>query len=151
MLKRWLAGLVAGFAVIQVVSLDRTNPPVTADIRAAADVKSVLRRACYDCHSSETVWPWYSRVAPVSWLVQRDVRGGRAELNFSSWEALPKDERAKKKHEVAEDVAGGDMPPFYYTPMHPHAVLSSMDKQLLQAWARGAPVAGEHGEEDDKD
>jgi hypothetical protein len=129
--------LLVALLAIQLVTCERTNPPVTADIRASADVKAVLVRACYDCHSNETTWPWYSRVAPAAWLVHRDVVEGRAALNFSSWEALPAERRSKLRRESGEEVVEGEMPPRLYTPLHPHAVLSSADKQVIQAWARG--------------
>jgi hypothetical protein len=134
--KMGLGSLIA-FAAIQLVTCGRSNPPVTADIRAAPDVKAVLQRACYDCHSNETTWPWYSRVAPVSWLVHRDVSEGRAALSFSDWESLPVEKRSKLQRESGEEVGDGEMPPWLYTPLHPHAVLSNSDKQLLQTCARG--------------
>ena len=146
--KKIALGLVLAFLAIQVVTFDRANPPVTAEIRVAQDVKSVLRRACYDCHSNETVWPWYSGVAPVSWLLHWDVTSGRATLNFSGWESLPPEKQSKKKHEIGEEVADGEMPPWYYVPLHPHAALSNTDKQLVQTWARGARESRE--EEDDE-
>jgi hypothetical protein len=128
-------GSLLALAGIQLVSCERTNPPITADLRAATDVKAVLTRACYDCHSNETAWLWYSHVAPISWLVHRDVTKGRAALNFSDWEALTEAKRAKLRRESGEEVAEGEMPPGIYTPMHPHAVLSGADKQLIQTWA----------------
>jgi len=70
---------------IQLIRVDSTNPPIDSDIPTSTEVKSTLRRACYDCHSNETEWPWYSRIAPISWLLAWDVREGRAELNFSTW------------------------------------------------------------------
>ncbi len=151
-MKTWkkigLGALVA-FVAIQLGTCERSNPPVTADIRAAADVKAVLVRACYDCHSNETAWPWYSRVAPVSWLVHRDVSEGRAALNFSDWEALPAERRFKLRRESGEEVAEGEMPPRLYTPLHRHAVLLPADKQLVQAWARGtAEVPRAEGDRD---
>jgi hypothetical protein len=139
-LKRWqkvgIGGLV-GFALLQVVSCTRDNPPVTADIRVSADVKAVLQRSCYDCHSNETTWPWYSRVAPMSWLVHRDITEGRAELNFSDWESMPAAKRAKKQVKIGQEVGKGEMPLWFYTPLHPHAVLTDADKVLLQSWALG--------------
>ena len=69
------AGGVA--VLIQLVSFERTNPPVTGEVEAPPEVKALLKRACFDCHSHDTTWPWYSKVAPVSWLVHRDVVEGR--------------------------------------------------------------------------
>ena len=136
--KKIALGSLVAFGAMQVVSCARSNPPVTSDIHAAADVKAVLQRACYDCHSNETTWPWYSRVAPVSWLVHRDVTEGRAVLNFSDWESLPPEKRAKLQRESGEEVGEGEMPPRFYTPLHPHAVLSGADKELVRTWSQSA-------------
>jgi hypothetical protein len=115
-----VAGMLAlaALVVIQLVPVDTSNPPVTADVPAGPPVKAVLRRACYDCHSNETTWPWYSRVAPVSWLVARDVREGRAELNFSVWDRYTTQQQVKKLKESWEQVAEGEMPPWFYLPAH---------------------------------
>jgi cytochrome c551/c552 len=140
-----LAGLVLATALgaAQVFRIDRTNPPVTGDIAAPSEVKAVLRRACYDCHSNETVWPWYSEVAPVSWLLAHDVGEGRDELNFSAWAAYTPAQRRKKLKESAEEVAEGGMPPWYYVLMHPEARLGPADRGLLRDWTQaeiGAPA-----------
>jgi hypothetical protein len=129
-------GVLATLAVIQIVRLPRSNPPVAADLRAPLDVKGVLERSCYDCHSNETRWPWYSRVAPVSWLVHHDVEAGRKALNFSDWNALPVAQQSKKGREIAESVAEGEMPPWYYVVLHPSAALSASDKSRIEAWAK---------------
>jgi len=152
-MKRWkkiAIGALLAFGAMQLVRFERTNPPVTADIRVASDVKSVLQRACYDCHSNETVWPAYSRIAPVSWLLHRDVMVGRDELNFSTWESLPPDKRAKKTQKIGKQVADGEMPPWFYTPMHPPARLSPADKLLIETWAQGARAAPQQGEGADR-
>ena len=86
---KWAAlAFCMAFIAIQLVPVNRTNSPVQGDFRGSAEVVSVLRRACYDCHSNETTWPWYSRIAPVSWVIARDVNKGRAALNFSTWKQL---------------------------------------------------------------
>ncbi len=141
-------GLVATLAAIQLVTCEHTNAPATADIRATPEVKAVLRRACYDCHSNETSWPWYSRVAPISWLVHYDVAEGRAALNFSTWEALPVATQSKLQREIGEEVAEGEMPPGLYTPLHTAAMLSDADKQLIKTWASSAPSTGSAGNDD---
>src|SRR5271166_3000619 len=80
------AACVGVFVLIQLVPMSMTNPPITQDVAAPAPVELILRRGCYDCHSNETRWPWYARVAPVSWLVIRDVNRGRKHVNFSTWD-----------------------------------------------------------------
>ncbi len=83
--KLGATALVGFFVAAQVFRIDKTNLVVEADLSAPISVKDTMRRSCYGCHSNETVWPWYSNVAPASWLVAYDVREGRAALNLSSW------------------------------------------------------------------
>jgi cytochrome c551/c552 len=127
--------LVVVFVLIQFIAVDKSNPPVTADILTPPEVKAILRRACYDCHSNETVWPWYSQVAPFSWLLAHDVHEGRAELNFSSWDQYNTREQIKKMKKSWEEIQEGEMPPWYYLSMHQDAALADADHQVLHAWA----------------
>jgi len=137
-LKRKIAAvLVLVLAGMQLVRCDHTNPPVTAEIQASPEVKAILRRACYDCHSNESRWPWYSQVAPVSWLVARDVRDGRRHLNFSEWGTKSEAVRGKKQLEAGQEIASGEMPMSIYVPLHGEAKLSDADKAVLRAWANG--------------
>lgn len=123
--------------VMQVVPVTRENPPVTGALTAPPPVAATLRRACYDCHSNETVWPWYSRVAPASWLVVHDVNEGREHVNFSTWTSLTPDEQRRRFEEIAEEVDRGAMPPGIYTPLHPEARLTLDDIRTISGWARG--------------
>ena len=120
--------------LIQAIPVRRINGPVEADVKAPPEVERILRRACYDCHSNETVWPGYSRVAPASWLVAHDVHDGRNELNFSIWNRYDTVMRRKKLDRARTEVKSGDMPPAYYVWMHPNARLSDADKALLESW-----------------
>lgn len=137
---RWGLGLllISGIA-IQFVPVEISNPPVTGDIPTSPEVKVILRKSCYDCHSNETVWPWYSYVAPVSWLVAGDVREGRKHLNFSTWDRYDAGKQAHKIHEVWEEVDEGEMPLWFYTPLHPEANLSAEDLATLKAWVQATP------------
>jgi Haem-binding domain len=139
-MQRWMAlsglGLLILVVAIQFIPVDTTNPPVESDISTSPVVKAVLQRACYDCHSHETVWPWYSRVAPMSWLLARDVHEGRAELNFSTWNRYSTQQHVKKLQESWQEISKGDMPPWYYLPVHRDARLSAEDRTQLQQWAR---------------
>ena len=130
--------LVLVFALAQFVPLDRTNPPVDGEAPASDEVREVLRRSCYDCHSHETRWPWYAHVAPVSWWVVYDVHEAREHLNFSAWNAYDAKKRAKNREEVWEEVEEGEMPRWYYLPLHPDARLGDRERELLRAWAHGA-------------
>jgi hypothetical protein len=138
-LLRWL-GIVLGvlliaFIAIQFVPVDRSNPPVTMNIVAPAEVAAVLRRSCYDCHSNETVWPWYSYVAPVSWLVADDVNHGRSHLNFSTWDKYPADEQLELIEGAYEESSEGHMPLPVYLITHRDAELTPEDLRILAAWA----------------
>ncbi len=146
-----LIALVLMLVLIQLVPVDRSNPPVETDIDVAEAVKAVLKRACYDCHSNETVWPWYSRVAPMSWLVAWDVHEGREELNFSTWNRYSHKERAKKIQESWEEVEEREMPPWFYVPLHPEARLSDEDLAVLRAWGAQQVFLQEDEEDHDDD
>jgi hypothetical protein len=131
---RVLLGVAVILVAAQFIPVDRTNPPVESEVPAPPNVRAVLRRACYDCHSNETVWPWYGHVAPVSWLLASDVREGRKELNFSSWNRYPAQRQARKLKETWKAVSEGDMPPWYYLPMHRDAKLSAGDLETIRGW-----------------
>jgi len=134
-----LAG-AAALLLIQAVPVDRSNPPVTAPVVAPAEVLVVLKRACFDCHSHETVWAApQSFVAPASWLVAHDVSEGRGELNFSTWDRVDLKKVAKK---LPKEVGGGDMPPWYYVVAHPNARLTDAERATLSDWARGLGAPG---------
>jgi len=123
------------FVGIQFVPVDRSNPPVEADVTTPADVKGVLERSCYDCHSNQTRWPWYSRVAPMSWLVTKDVHEGREHLNFSTWGLLSTKKQVENMEEIWEEVQEGEMPLWFYLPMHPEARISATDRAVLERWS----------------
>ncbi|MBK9383713.1 MAG: heme-binding domain-containing protein [Planctomycetes bacterium] len=121
-----MLGLLA-FAQLVPYGRAHTNPPVVREPRwDSPRTRELAVRACFDCHSNETRWPWYSNVAPVSWLVQRDVDEGRAALNFSRF-----DQSQKEAHESAEAVLEGEMPPWFYLPTHPEARLTADEQAEL--------------------
>ncbi len=129
--------LILGLTGIQFIEVERTNPPVTAEIRAPSDIMEILKKSCYDCHSNETVWPWYSKVAPVSWLVEDDVTEGRKHLNFSTFESLDTSVKLKKKDEILEEVQNGEMPLDIYTLIHPNANLELLQIAKIEKWVTG--------------
>lgn len=123
-----LAAIVL-FAVIQLVPYgrDHVNPAVVAEPPwESPKTRELVFRACKDCHSNETVWPWYASVAPVSWLLQRDVEEGRSHFNVSRW-----GEGKQDADEAASMVRKGEMPPWFYLPTHPEARLTDPEKQEL--------------------
>ncbi len=120
------------FLVIQLVPYGRShdNPPTIAEPQwSSVRVRQLTRDACFDCHSNETTWPWYSNVAPVSWMVQHDVDSGRATLNFSEWNRPQEAE----PDEIADVVKSGEMPPWYYRIAHPNSRLSGAERAALAA------------------
>lgn len=128
-IKPALLGLLVVAVAIQFVPYgrDHDNPPVTAEPAwDSPRTRELAKGTCFDCHSNETIWPWYSHVAPMSWLVQYDVEEGRRVLNFSEW-----DKPQKEAHEAADTVREGEMPLWFYVPTHPDADLSDADKQAL--------------------
>jgi cytochrome c551/c552 len=125
-----LISLVVLGLLIQLIPLPGrgNNPPVTSEPPwDSPQTRLLAKRACFDCHSNETVWPWYSYVAPVSWLVYNDTMGGRRRMNFSEWNS--------GRHPGASEITGkiqeGEMPPAIYLPMHPSAQLTAAEKQQL--------------------
>ena len=123
------AGLVL-FVLIQLIPIGRnhTNPPVVSEPNwDSPATRELAKIACFDCHSNETVWPWYSNVAPVSWLIYNDVVEGRSRMNFSDWNR----DRQPSIGEIIGELEEGGMPPAQYLLMHPNANLSAADKQAL--------------------
>jgi hypothetical protein len=141
---RILLGLGVLLLAIQLVPVSRDNPPIQGEVPASPEVRALLERSCYDCHSRKSRWPWYAHVAPVSWLVTRDVHEARKHLDFTAWDTYSAKKRAKRLGEVWEEVDKGEMPLWFYVPLHPEARLSDADRALLHEWTRatdgGAPV-----------
>ncbi|GAB4471959.1 MAG: hypothetical protein Kow00124_09440 [Anaerolineae bacterium] len=126
----FLGILVVGFAAIQLVPVSRTNPPVTSEPNwDSPETRALAQRACFDCHSNETQWPWYAYVAPVSWLVSHDTIEGRQRLNFSEWDSMRGE--ARETHEIIEVILEGEMPPSNYVRMHPEANLTDAERSQL--------------------
>jgi len=144
-MRRWLVRIALGalvvIAALQLVPYGwwHENPPVVQDAPwPDAESAELARGACYDCHSNETEWPVYSYVAPMSWLVRRDVEDGREALNFSEW-----GEAGDEAEDAAEELEGGSMPPSQYTPLHPAARLSDEEKARLIAALEAMEEAGD--------
>ncbi len=130
-LLKILAGAVIALAAIQLVPYgrDHKNPAVTGEPTwDSARTSELFGRACKDCHSNETVWPWYSSIAPASWLTQIDVNVGRSKFNVSEWGRTTGENEGDK---AAGEVREGKMPPFIYLPAHPEAKLTAEEKVEL--------------------
>jgi hypothetical protein len=158
--KKLLLGAVAAagvvFIAIQFVPVKGigSNPPERHQLDAPADVQAILRRACMDCHSHETRWPIYARVAPGSWLMAKDVNKGRSRFNMSEWGDSDEAERKLDKETAWEQIEAGNMPPtVYIIPFHLDARLSPEDKAKLKSWllAGGEKKEGEKKDEEKKE
>ncbi len=152
--------ILLGFVVVVAVGLlvaqllpygrDHTNPPVTGEPPwDSPETRAMAVAGCFDCHSNETEWAWYSNVAPFSWLLQRHVDEGREKLNFSEWGT-----GEQESDEIVESVRNGEMPTWDYQLIHPEARLSDADREAFLAGLTatfGAGEGGEGGEEEDDD
>ena len=138
-----IAGVV-GFGLLQVFPAKvvgiptqdiGSNPPSRYTPDAPPEVQAILKRSCFDCHSNETRWPLYARIAPGSWLMARDVHNGRSHMNFSEWADHDEDERQTDLENCWEQVESGEMPKWFYIyPLHLDARLSPADKALLKSY-----------------
>ncbi len=129
-------GILIAFVAIQFIPVTRDNPPQEELVPASQDIMKILQSSCFDCHSHQTHWPWYGYIAPVSWLVAHDVNEGREHLNFSKWNHYTPQKRSELLKEITEEVNDGEMPPWFYTLVHPSAKINELEKQLLGNWAR---------------
>jgi mono/diheme cytochrome c family protein len=131
------------FAAIQVIPVNRDNPPVVREpVWDSPQTRDLAAGACFDCHSNETRWPWYAHIAPVSWLTWYDATEGREDLNFSEWDRFdhaedvdPDDPFPPKtlSERIGDEIRSGRMPPGTYQLMHAEARLSDADKEALIA------------------
>lgn len=139
-LKTAAVGLALLFAAAQFVRPARTNPAglpggaLEQRVGVPPEVSEVLNRACADCHSNRTTWPWYSHVAPASWLVIDHVNHGRQHLNFSDWSRYDARESADLLRQVCRTARAGTMPLDSYTLLHPRARLTPRDVRTLCEW-----------------
>ncbi|MEK6565487.1 MAG: heme-binding domain-containing protein [Bacteroidota bacterium] len=143
-MKKYLkwAAIAVGviFLGMQVVQPDRTNPPVDesqtiqALLKVPPHISTIIERSCYDCHSNKTVWPWYSYIAPTSWLVARDVHKGRGEMNFTEWNKYKTLRVISKLDQICMNVNQQTMPLPIYLTMHPSARLTQAEIDTVCAW-----------------
>jgi hypothetical protein len=133
--KPLLLSVLAAFFVLMLIQAipygrNHANPPIVSEPSwDSPTTRALARRACFDCHSHATIWPWYSRVAPMSWLVQYDVDKGRRELNFSDWHNGAHE--GKRPDKIREEITEGEMPPVAYRLAHPEARLTDAEKRRL--------------------
>jgi len=139
---KWIAvGFLTLFLAAQIYQPERSNPPVDesktifAALNVPPDVKTILDRSCSDCHTNNTRWPWYSYVAPTSWLTARDVKNGRLSMNLSIWRSYKRTKQAGKLDDISEQLTTDKMPLKPYRMMHPSSVLSKEEIDLVSRWA----------------
>ena len=136
--KAVLLSVGLAFVVIQLVPAAQvTNPPANGTLTAPPEVEQTLERSCFDCHSNQTQWPWYAKVAPLSWLVAHDVELGRKEINFSEWGEYYPGTRKRKLEWMRRALHEEAMPPWQYRLMHPSSRMSQSDCDLLTRWIDG--------------
>ena len=141
LLRKILLGLLIAFVFIQFIqpvrnlSNEISSGDITKAINVPDSVKGVLRTACYDCHSNNTYYPWYSRVQPFGWLLAKHIRDGKAELNFDEFGAYSLRRRISKMNGIKNSVEDGTMPLRPYKLFHSNARLSTNEKALIIDWA----------------
>jgi hypothetical protein len=142
-LKRLILVAVILLTMIQMFRPARTNPPIDprreigAHLAVDPVVSSLFAQSCNDCHSNRTIWPWYSRAAPASWLVVYDVNRGRKALNFSDWAGYGTEDQRKHLSEICREMSEGEMPGFPYVLLHPHTAVGNADVAAVCRWTAG--------------
>lgn len=153
-MKAWKLVVVLGvglFTILQFFGPARENPrvdesrTVKSQTAIPADVAAVIYRACKDCHSNETEWPWHSYIEPISWLVVDDVRRGRRNLNFSDWAQYDKRRAGVMLELICEEISEGEMPPKRYLLVHPKAKLTPSEVQSICEWTKAEQIHLEGG------
>jgi hypothetical protein len=136
--KRASLALLALVVGAQLIPVKRDNPPNPAAnfvyASAPANVRAVFEDSCKNCHSNQTAWPWYSHVAPFSWIIAYDVHKGRKQFNFSGWTTYSPKKREEKLEAVCDQVINGDMPDSKYLLIHRSARLTQEDREAVCTW-----------------
>lgn len=142
MKKKILIGVVAALIIMQFFRIDKTTPKHDASTdfinmsQGDTEVTKLLKVACYDCHSYDTEYPWYTNVAPLSFWIKGHIKGGRQKLNFAEWASYDDGKRNHKLEESIEEIEEAHMPLKSYTWLHPESKLSETDKTKLVAWLK---------------
>lgn len=127
--------MVIVFLGIQFIPVNLSNPPVGEEINAPDAVKQILVESCYDCHSNKTKWPWYNKIAPISWVIKKDVINGRSNMNFTEWDKYKSIEQDMKEM-ILEAIKEDRMPPLLYQLGHPSAKLTEEEMDIIEKWAK---------------
>ncbi len=138
--KKTFFGILIFLIIIQIFRIDKSNPPVITVLDymsvtgAPDDIENLIRRSCYDCHSNESVYPWYAGIAPVSWLIKSHINNGRNHVNFSEWGKYPGDVANRLNDECYEEIVNKKMPLKSYTLFHSNAKLTPEEIDILEDW-----------------
>lgn len=134
-MKRTLIIIFVVFALMQIIQTEQINPKIDKkyEISTSSNIKNLLKKSCYDCHSSDTKWPFYSKIAPFSWVISNHVENGRKALDFSSWEQYTQEEKNKKLKAIYRTVYGS-MPLASYLAFHDEAKLSKEQREEIRKW-----------------
>lgn len=144
-----LITLLVVLFIINSIPVNMSNPPISSDIKTPNNLKKILRESCYDCHSNETIWYWYTEYAPISWLIAHDVNEGREYLNFSTWDKYTRSEQKELLSESIETIQEGEMPMKIYELMHPDAKINKDEMNTLTTWVNKEYGKIEHNEHGD--
>ncbi len=134
--------LIGLFILIQFIRIDQNNPTIDqgkdfASIQTIPiTVRTTVKQSCYDCHSNETVYPWYANVAPVSWWIKGHINDARSAINFSEWEKYTNEEKARKLINSVAYIKPDQMPLSSYVSQHPEAKLTAKNKKILMDWMK---------------
>ena len=128
------------FLSFQLIQVDQLNPKYDKKdiIQAPKEVMVIFKRACWDCHSNDTIWPWYASIAPFSWTISRNVKTGRAYVNFSIWKTYTTKQKDKKLEGLYRTILSA-MPPSSYISFHKDAKVSKKDIKLIRDWTGKTP------------
>lgn len=142
LIKITIIVVAVAFVVAQFIRPNFSNPQVnigetlTAGTDVPADVQQILTQSCYDCHSNQTSYPWYSKVTPFNWFLADHVEEGRAELNFSTWNTYTREKKIHKLEEICEQIEQASMPLPSYLWIHWDAVLSESESKAICDWTK---------------
>lgn len=140
MKQKILIGLVVLLVIAQFFRIDKSHPPVNPKIDFATvtnvpdDINAMMKNACYDCHSHEVTYPWYTNIAPVSWWIKGHIRNGAKRLNFSEWGNYTNKQQRHQIEDCVEVLNDKRMPPKSYKFLHPEAQLSDDDRSKIVGW-----------------
>ncbi|KXZ30260.1 heme-binding protein [Leptospira santarosai] len=136
MKKKLFLSLITTILLLQFLPIRPPEGKNRNEIQTSDEVKKILRKSCYDCHSDLTEWPWYSKIFPINVYLYRHVREGKVELNLSEWGSLSKKEKSTKGDSILETLEEGEMPPGDYILLHPSAKITQYELQILKNWVR---------------